>query len=219
MAHHDRVPPGVPFKDNLNASESTACKSAFEGLPGAGRRHGHLLGRYHRVLSPGQNNAENTEIQPGDLTLFSRDELFPGDISWFVSSSHTFHRQAHAILACEIIQLFTLLLNFVILSTSASILTPVSVKWNINTNPKVCYMISENDVCHVGTPGTTQQHIWPLFCMSWVPPLTFTYQIFVRGLLCKIVLEIHPVVFGSFSKVLICQATALLFTVSDCVHL
>lgn len=39
-----RVPAGVPLlEDDLDASESTACKLVLEGFASAGRRHRNLL--------------------------------------------------------------------------------------------------------------------------------------------------------------------------------
>lgn len=59
-----RVPPGVPLlKDDLDASESIACKLVFEGFASTVRRHRNLLGRHHsRVLIPGKGNNLTTQV-------------------------------------------------------------------------------------------------------------------------------------------------------------
>lgn len=73
------VPPGVPLlEDDLDASESTACKLVFKGFASAGRRHRNLLGRHHsRVLIPGEGNnlTIGDPCQRTDIIL-SRDESF-----------------------------------------------------------------------------------------------------------------------------------------------
>lgn len=190
-----RVPAGVPLlEDDLDASESTACKLVFEGFARAGRRHRNLLGRHHsRVFSPGQEIIVS-EIPSGKDWFFLSGDSNYQVIAGFQGAAINFlamHMQPgyewdSSSLCC--------------LPDSPGLLSCLSLSFCkvgiIITTPISKVVVGLMETMHIRAwpsdwhkPG--MQYIQPSVCVLWIHNHVFAYRIFVEGLLCAIAFNIH----------------------------